>query len=336
MPRCVCPAIAASSPSPWRRRSGLPRPTTTSSWDTRRPTAPALARLLIHDRAAARVTLMIDDLAQLDLIDAIAAPGRRANVRVAIDADASWRAPGLGHIGVRRSPLFTAARGRRIRAPRRRPPRLHAGRPDDVRGPDRRSARRHRLGRWRDPLDAAPLARGAAHAPFRHRRGRPPHRSAGVRQRRWHRLPGVHGRRPRRHRAHRGKRTAGRTPLRRLPGVRSRSGRGLRTGCRPKAPARCGDGAGRRMDRLRAARGVAPAASGLARRPEDAAPRGRRRSADTVAGTGGATPGGGGRVWFRHAKSGELSERVDAFHLVEGDRVVRELPTYRGEGQAFL
>src|SRR5690606_19161333 len=44
----------------------------------------------------------------------------------------------------------------------------------------------------------------------------------------------------------------------------------------------------------------------------------------------------GDRVWFRHAKSGELAERVDAYRLVSGSEVVDELPTYRGEGKAFL
>ena len=44
----------------------------------------------------------------------------------------------------------------------------------------------------------------------------------------------------------------------------------------------------------------------------------------------------GDRVWFRHAKAGELCERVDELHLVAGDRVVATLPTYRGEGEAFL
>src|SRR3546814_1205381 len=47
---------------------------------------------------------MVDYIAQLDAVDAIAAPGGRAEVRVAIDVDASWRGP-LGHIGVRRSPV---------------------------------------------------------------------------------------------------------------------------------------------------------------------------------------------------------------------------------------
>ncbi|WP_433327943.1 amino acid deaminase/aldolase [Spirillospora sp. CA-294931] len=44
----------------------------------------------------------------------------------------------------------------------------------------------------------------------------------------------------------------------------------------------------------------------------------------------------GDRVWFRHTKAGELCERFDALHLVEGDRVVRSVPTYRGEGRTFL
>jgi D-serine deaminase-like pyridoxal phosphate-dependent protein len=44
----------------------------------------------------------------------------------------------------------------------------------------------------------------------------------------------------------------------------------------------------------------------------------------------------GDRVWFRHAKAGELCERFASLHLIEGDRIVEEVPTYRGEGQAFL
>ncbi|MDH2392637.1 amino acid deaminase/aldolase [Streptomyces sp. HNM0663] len=44
----------------------------------------------------------------------------------------------------------------------------------------------------------------------------------------------------------------------------------------------------------------------------------------------------GDRVWFRHAKAGELCERFDALHLVEGEGVVGAAPTYRGEGRTFL
>jgi D-serine deaminase-like pyridoxal phosphate-dependent protein len=44
----------------------------------------------------------------------------------------------------------------------------------------------------------------------------------------------------------------------------------------------------------------------------------------------------GDRVWMRHAKAGELCERFNELHLIEGDRIVETVPTYRGEGQCFL
>jgi D-serine deaminase-like pyridoxal phosphate-dependent protein len=44
----------------------------------------------------------------------------------------------------------------------------------------------------------------------------------------------------------------------------------------------------------------------------------------------------GDRVYFRHAKAGELCERFASLHLVEGGRIVDEVPTYRGEGKCFL
>ena len=44
----------------------------------------------------------------------------------------------------------------------------------------------------------------------------------------------------------------------------------------------------------------------------------------------------GDRVWLRHAKAGELCERFNELHLIEGDAVVATAPTYRGEGKAFL
>jgi D-serine deaminase-like pyridoxal phosphate-dependent protein len=44
----------------------------------------------------------------------------------------------------------------------------------------------------------------------------------------------------------------------------------------------------------------------------------------------------GDRVYLRHAKAGELCERFNQLHLVQGERIVDVVPTYRGEGQAFL
>jgi D-serine deaminase-like pyridoxal phosphate-dependent protein len=44
----------------------------------------------------------------------------------------------------------------------------------------------------------------------------------------------------------------------------------------------------------------------------------------------------GDRVWFRHAKAGELCERFDVVHLLQGGELVGVAPTYRGEGKTFL
>ncbi len=43
----------------------------------------------------------------------------------------------------------------------------------------------------------------------------------------------------------------------------------------------------------------------------------------------------GDRVYLRHAKAGELCERFNSLYLIEGERVVDEVATYRGEGLAF-
>jgi D-serine deaminase-like pyridoxal phosphate-dependent protein len=44
----------------------------------------------------------------------------------------------------------------------------------------------------------------------------------------------------------------------------------------------------------------------------------------------------GDRVYLRHAKAGELCERFNSLYLLSGAQIVDELPTYRGEGCAFL
>ncbi|MGN6574074.1 MAG: amino acid deaminase/aldolase [Nocardioides sp.] len=43
----------------------------------------------------------------------------------------------------------------------------------------------------------------------------------------------------------------------------------------------------------------------------------------------------GDLIWFRHAKSGELAEHVREVHLVSDDRVLDVAPTYRGTGNAW-
>jgi len=53
-------------------------------------------------------------------------------------------------------------------------------------------------------------------------------------------------------------------------------------------------------------------------------------------GAGADTIALGDRVYLRHAKAGELCERFASLYLLEGEQIVDEVPTYRGEGQCFL
>jgi D-serine deaminase-like pyridoxal phosphate-dependent protein len=89
---------------------------------------------------------------------------------------------------------------------------------------------------------------------------------------------------------------------------------------------------------------VASGPPGADRLPTLAWPRGLRYTSTEAAGevqTPVTGPGAtglniGDRVWFRHAKAGELCERVDELHLVQGQHVVASVSTYRGEGSSFL
>ncbi len=296
----------------------------------------AIARLAADDEAAARVTLMIDDVAQLDLVDAVAPAGRRPVLRVAIDADASWRTRGLGHIGVRRSPVHDAGEVTALaRAVSARPGfRLVglmmyeaqiAGQPDAA-GPG------DPVIRWMQRRSAGELADRRAAIVAALRRIAP--------------LEFVNG--------------GGTGSLERTssePAVTElTAGSGLLAGhlfdgYRSFQPAPAAAFA------LEVVRKPAPdivtvlgggwVASGPpapSRQPLPVWPPrlrmlGREGAGEVqtpLQGDAARRLGVGDRVWFRHAKSGELAERVDRYHLVEGDRVVGDAPTYRGEGKAFL
>ncbi|MDX6583258.1 MAG: hypothetical protein QOI10_2442 [Solirubrobacterales bacterium] len=89
---------------------------------------------------------------------------------------------------------------------------------------------------------------------------------------------------------------------------------------------------------------LASGAGGRDRLPEPYLPGGLRFDRDEGAGevqtpvTGAAAYQlrVGDRVYLRHAKAGELCERFDSLYLVEEGRIVDQVPTYRGEGKAFL
>lgn len=296
----------------------------------------ALAALAADAQAASRITLMIDDLAHLDALDAAAAPGTRVGIRVAIDADASWRAPGLGHIGVRRSPLHDAAEVAALaRAVVRRPGvRLvglmmyeaqiagqgdATGTGDGVtRWMQRRSAEELRERR------AAVVEAVRAVAPLEFVNG------GGTGSLEW---------------------TASDQSVTEVT-----AGSGLLAGhlfddYRAFDPAPAAAFALEAVRRPRAdivtVHGGGWIASGpplASRSPEPVWPAGLRMLAREGAGEvqtplqGRAAAGVpiGGRVWFRHAKSGELAERVDRYHLVGEDGAAGEALTYRGEQKAFL
>jgi D-serine deaminase-like pyridoxal phosphate-dependent protein len=67
----------------------------------------ALAALVASPSAAAAITLMVDDVAHLDVVDSVRR-SRAVPVRVAVDVDAGLRVAGR-HVGPKRSPLSGAA-----------------------------------------------------------------------------------------------------------------------------------------------------------------------------------------------------------------------------------
>ncbi|MBP3043468.1 alanine racemase [Arthrobacter jiangjiafuii] len=299
----------------------------------------ALARLLADHRLAARVTLMIDDEAQLDLIDSLTPAGRRPEVRICLDADASWRSPLLGFIGTRRSPLHAPADAVALgRAVASRPGFTLVG-----------------LMMYEGQIagvgDAAPRA-AAMNALMRRVQ---PRSIAELRQRRGTIVRG----------------------LRELADLEFVNGGGTgsveSTAADPSVTeitAGSGLFAGHLFDSYRAfspapaaavaldvVRRPAPAIAtvlgggwiasgppGANRVPQVAWPRrlkllpreGAGEVQTPLAGRSAAGLAVGDRVWFRHAKSGEPAERVNSFAVVDGGTVTAMLPTYRGEGKAFL
>ncbi|MBF6436689.1 alanine racemase [Nocardia cyriacigeorgica] len=86
---------------------------------------------------------------------------------------------------------------------------------------------------------------------------------------------------------------------------------------------------------------IASGPAGASRVPKPMWPTGLRLIGTEGAGevqtpvTGAAHLRIGDRVWMRHAKAGELCERFDRVHLVDGDGERTAVLTYRGEGKCF-
>jgi D-serine deaminase-like pyridoxal phosphate-dependent protein len=311
------------------------------------PTADAHALAALAEPAlAARVTVMVDCVEQLELIERSLEPGSTAPARVCIELDAGWRTlGGRVRVGARRSPLHAPAQaaalareilGReRLRlvgmmayeaqiagvgdAPAGHPLRARA-----IRLMQERSA--HELARRRAAAVEA-VAGAVASA------GAPP-------------LEFVNG-------AGTGslERAAAEPVLTELAAGSGIYGPRLFDDYRSFAPRpaalfalpvvrRPGPG----VATVLGGGYVASGPSGPTRLPRPYAPEGLRLDRQEGAGEvqtpllGAAADALtiGERVYFRHAKAGELCERFATLYLLAGDEVVEEVPTYRGEGRCFL
>jgi D-serine deaminase-like pyridoxal phosphate-dependent protein len=300
----------------------------------------ALTRLATDERLASRVTLMVDSIEQLDLIDACVPPDARESIRLCLELDASWRAgPPLGNIGVLRSPIFTA---------------------QDA------AAFAREIGRRPGFALVGMMAYEAQIAGLVDDVGSRAAYSAGMR---WIKRQSVTELSERR--------AAAVAAVRSVCDLEFVNGGG--TGSLESTSAddsvteiAAGSGlfGGHLFDDYREFQ-PAPAASfalSVVRKPRDdtatvlgggwtaSGPPGRDRLPRIVwpeglemvpremagevqtplVGKAALRLRVGDRVWFRHTKSGELSEHLNAFAVVDDGRVVDTLPTYRGEGKAFL
>ncbi|MFF8026852.1 amino acid deaminase/aldolase [Streptomyces sp. NPDC007896] len=301
--------------------------------------ATALRRLAADERLASRITLMVDSVEHLDLVDAATGP-RQTRVRVCLELDAALRlAGGRLHLGPRRSPVHTpreaVAFAREVAA---RPGFELTG----IMGYEGQVAG---LG---DNQPGSLLKRAVVRAMQR----------SSVEELRHRREAAVAA-------------VRAVTPLRFVNGGGTGS---LETTTREDAVTELAAGSGlygpglfdfyRSFRPVPAAYFVLPVVRrpspkiatllgggwiasgppGKDRLPTLAWPPGLRVTATEAAGEVQTPLLGkpaqvlriGDRVWLRHAKAGELCERVGELHLVSGGEVVDTVPTYRGEGRHFL
>lgn len=300
----------------------------------------AIRRLAADPVAAARVTLMVDSIEHLDVIDACVPPNQRENLRLCLELDVSWQAPVLlGHVGVWRSPVRTAGEAAALAAA------IEARAGFTLVGMMAYEAQIAGLGDRSDPRGSWSLTK------------------------RWMKRRSVAELTERRAEA-----VAAVRQITALDFVNGGGTGSLESTSQDDSVTEIAAGSGilggHLFDNYRTFR-PAPAASfalSVVRKPapsmavilgggwvasgppgEDRMPRlewptglhlvPREMAGEVqtpIRGSGASMLATGDRVWLRHSKSGELSERVNEFVVVENDRAVSRLPTYRGEGKAFL
>ncbi len=298
--------------------------------------ATALRRLAASPDAAAAITLMVDDVAHLDVLDA-QRTSTDVEIRIALDLDAGLRLGGQ-HIGPKRSPLFDTAdvMGLARRVVERDGVRLVgvmtyegqvAGVPDDV--PDQRTK----------SLLVRRLKQ-ASMAQLEVRRREIAEALAQVTELEFWNGGGSGSVEATAADASVTEVAAGSGLL--VPGIFDHYAAfephpaaffGLRVSRKPMPTMATVHGGGL----------VASGATGADRSPIPWAPPGLHLTSLEGAGevqtplTGhpAALLEVGDLVWFRHAKSGELFEHVRDVHLVSGESVVATVPSYRGCDRAF-
>lgn len=295
----------------------------------------AIARLAADEQLASRVTLMVDSLAQLDVIDAVVPPQQRARIRVCLELDASYRHPVLGHVGVRRSPVHSAADAAALAA-------QIVARPGfALVGMMAYEAQIAGVGNKGPGKAAIRMMQKASAAELRERRGAA---VAAVRQ--VAELEFVNG--------------GGTGSLESTHADDSvteiAAGSGLfgpllfdgYAHFQPAPAASFALSVVRRptpdIATVLGGGWIASGPPGQDRLPRPAWPEGLRMLPREEAGEVQTPLRGdaarelavGDRVFFRHVKAGELSEHLDTFHVVEDGRILEEIPSYRGEGKVFL
>lgn len=295
----------------------------------------ALERMTASDAALAAVTLMVDDVRQLDLLDTVRPAG--APVRLAVDVDAGLHL-GPAHLGPKRSPLGDAADVVELAREIGRRDGLRlvgvmtyegqvAGVPDEVprhrfRSAAVRSVKKASVAQLADRrAEIASALHEVAKLEFWNAGGSGSLETSAA-------DPAVT------------ELTAGSGLL--VPGLfdHYRSFRplpaayfGVPVVRRPSGHVATVAGGGL----------VASGPAGHDRLPVPWAPPGLHLTGLEGAGevqTPLAGPGAsallvGELVWFRHAKSGEVAEHVLDAHLLRGNEIVESVPTYRGTGHAW-
>jgi D-serine deaminase-like pyridoxal phosphate-dependent protein len=301
----------------------------------------AIRRLATEEQLARRITVMVDSVDHLDLIDDVIGPRDREPVRVCLELDASWR-PRLPrrfspHIGVRRSPVHSAADAAALA-------RIIESRPGF-----------RLVGMMAYEAQIA----GVANAP----RGKPL-LGAAIRRMQHLSVTELHQRRAEAVAAVRAvtdlefvngggtgsiESTAADEAVTEIAAGSGLYGPHLFDGYRRFAPAPAAAFALPVVRRPAAGMATVLGGGWIAsgppardRLPQVVWPPRTRMIGSEMAGevqtplTNTGDTRVGDRVWCRHTKSGELSEHVNEFAVVCGEAVTEMLPTYRGEGKAFL